>query len=296
MEQKLTKRPNSPLEELIGVEIPVLDHGFIRVVDYLGNDQALVQSARVSYADGTKSIREDEGLIRFLMRNGHTSPFEMCELKLHCKMPIFVARQWVRHRMVNLNEVSARYSVLKDEFYIPDACNMAFQSKTNRQGRGDVISEEKALGIQSMLAARNADAYSDYEYLLDVEGLARELSRIVLPLNTYTEWYWKIDLHNLFHFLKLRTDGHAQYEIRAYADEIAKLVETWCPMAYLAWWDYEKTAVKLSGPQFMALKQAIHIAQYSVPVGVSDDTPRLSRTELRELEALFGLDDLGSKE
>lgn len=295
MEQRLTKRPSSPLEEMLGVEIPVLDHGFIRVMDYMGNDQALVQAARVSYADGTKSIREDEGLIRYLMRHEHTTPFEMCELKLHCKMPIFVARQWVRHRTASINEESARYSILKNEFYTPELDQIAVQSKSNKQGRGDAFNPTEAAEIQELLIADALAVYGRYEDLLEM-GLARELARMKLSLDFYTEWYWKIDLKNLLHFLKLRTDGHAQYEIRVYADEIARLVDTWCPMAYLAWWDYEKNAVKLSGPQFMALKQAIHMAQYSVPVGVSDDIPRLSRAELRELEAIFELDDLGSEE
>ena len=229
-------RPNSiGLDVLLEKEIKVLDHGFIRVVDYMGNDAAIVQAARVSYGAGTKTVREDEKLISYLMRNNHNTPFEMCEIKLHCKMPIFVARQWIRHRTANVNEYSARYSVLDKEFYIPEEEHLGLQSKSNKQGREDSTSITQALmdAIRNDIRNNSESAYAIYERMLEY-GVSREISRMVLPFNIYTQWYWKIDLHNLLHFLELRCDPHAQYEIRVYAEEIMKVVEAWVPTAAAA--------------------------------------------------------------
>jgi thymidylate synthase (FAD) len=225
-----TRRATVPaLEEILYQPIPVLDHGFVRVVDYLGDDGAIVQAARVSYGKGTKTVSSDRGLIRYLMRHRHTTPFEMCEIKLHVKLPIFVARQWIRHRTANVNEYSARYSILDHEFYVPADEHLAPQSAANRQGRaGEIPAAEKA-AMQGEIAELSDRAYALYERLLNEtqsgeavdearSGLARELARMVLPTNYYTQWYWKVDLHNLFHFLSLRADDHAQYEIRAYAE------------------------------------------------------------------------------
>ena len=215
----------------------VLDHGFIRVIDYMGNDGSIVQAARVSYGEGTKKARDDEGLIRYLMRHWHSTPFEMCEVKFHIKLPVFVARQWIRHRTANVNEYSARYSILDREFYIPDASNLASQSKTNNQGRGSVLTGKEAEKVLEILRTDSSRSYDNYEKMLDQtnqDGLARELARMNLPMNIYTQWYWKIDLHNLFHFLRLRADSHAQYEIRVYSEVLNKIVADWVPMAYQA--------------------------------------------------------------
>ena len=228
------------LEEQLYEAHPVLDHGFVRVIDYMGNDEAIVQAARVSYGAGTKKLRNDQGLIRYLMRNDHTTPFEMCEIKLHVKLPIFVARQWIRHRTANVNEYSARYSVLDREFYIPDGETLASQSNSNRQGREQSLPSAEAEQAISIFRNDSARAYDHYQELLSDEGkqgLARELARINLPQNIYTQWYWKIDLNNLFRFVALRSDDHAQYEIRAYALEIARLVKLWVPIAWRAFED-----------------------------------------------------------
>jgi thymidylate synthase (FAD) len=230
---------------MIDDHINVLDHGFIRVVDYMGNDAAIVQAARVSYGKGTKSVSEDRGLIRYLMRNGHTSPFEMCEIKLHCKMPIFVARQWVRHRTASLNEYSARYSEVPDEFYIPEPEQVRAQSKANKQGRDEELQSSLVDQFITDVDTTSNGQYDVYEQYI-TEGVARELARIVLPLNTYTEWYWKIDLHNLLHFLELRCDKHAQWEIRAYANAILAIVKNWVPLTYEAFIDYRLDGSRLS--------------------------------------------------
>ncbi|WP_309666208.1 FAD-dependent thymidylate synthase, partial [Tabrizicola sp.] len=203
---------------------PVLDHGFIRVIDYMGDDAAIVQAARVSYGAGTKHVQNDEGLIRYLMRHWHSTPFEMCEVKLHVKLPVFVARQWIRHRTANVNEYSARYSILDREFYIPAPEHLAAQSTVNNQGRGEVLTGEESARVLDLLKSDANRAYDHYEAMLSQDGqqgLARELARMNLPANIYTQWYWKVDLHNLFHFLRLRADPHAQYEIRVYAEAIA---------------------------------------------------------------------------
>ena len=227
----------------------VLDHGFVRVIDYMGNDQAIVQAARVSYGEGTKKARDDSALIRYLMRHWHSTPFEMCEVKLHVKLPVFVARQWIRHRTANVNEYSARYSIMDKEFYIPTEDNLATQSKKNNQGRGFVLEGEEAYKVLEILKSDSSRSYKNYEQLLSQDGqqgLARELARMNLPMNIYTQWYWKVDLHNLFHFLRLRADDHAQYEIRVYADTILKIVSDWVPIAFQAFKDYRIGGIHLS--------------------------------------------------
>src|SRR5579862_5837520 len=229
-ETQPTRRATVPaLEELLYQAMPVLDHGFVRVIDYMGDDAAVVQAARVSYGKGTKKVSEDKGLIQYLMRHRHTTPFEMCEIKYHVKLPIFVARQWIRHRTANVNEYSARYSILDNEFYIPAPEHLAAQATTNRQGRGDVLEGAAAKRVLDLLREDSERAYAGYAAMLNEDaagnpadpawpGLARELARMNLSLNFYTQWYWKIDLNNLMHFLSLRADPHAQYEIRAYAE------------------------------------------------------------------------------
>jgi thymidylate synthase (FAD) len=240
-------------EELLDKEIKCLDKGFVRLVDYLGGDARIVQSARVSYGAGTKTVREDKGLINYLMKNDHTSPFEQVVLTFHCKMPIFVARQWVRHRTARLNEISGRYSVMKDEFYLPEADQVRLQSKNNKQGRSDeTIPLDEAMALISKLEKSNSDTYRDYEEMLEA-GLARELARINLPLSLYTEWYWQIDLHNLFHFIHLRADAHAQYEIRVFALALAECAKAVAPLAFEAFEEHRMHAVKFSRSECRAL-------------------------------------------
>ncbi|MCW5945710.1 MAG: FAD-dependent thymidylate synthase [Fimbriimonadales bacterium] len=240
-------------EELLDKEIKCLDKGFVRLVDYLGGDARIVQSARVSYGAGTKTVREDKGLINYLMKNDHTSPFEQVVLTFHCKMPIFVARQWVRHRTARLNEISGRYSVMKDEFYLPEADQVRLQSKNNKQGRSEeTIPLDEAMALISKLEQSNADTYRDYEEMLKA-GLARELARINLPLSLYTEWYWQIDLHNLFHFIHLRADAHAQFEIRVFALALAQCAKAVAPLAYEAFEEHRMHAVKFSRSECKAL-------------------------------------------
>ena len=267
------------LEPHLGEAIPVLDHGFVRVVDYMGDDAAVVQAARVSYGAGTKSVRDDAGLIRYLMRHWHSTPFEMCEIKLHVKLPLFVARQWIRHRTANVNEISARYSVLDREFYIPAPEDLAAQSATNRQGRGAVLEGADAARVLEILRDDAARAYDHYEEMLDPDGpgLARELARMVLPANVYTQWYWKTDLHNLFHFLYLRADPHAQAEIRAYAEAIAGLVRDWVPVSWQAFEDYRLNAVQFSGPAMAVLRRML------AGETVTQENSGLSPGEWREL-------------
>jgi len=247
---------------------PVLDHGFVRVVDYMGDDNAIVQAARVSYGTGTKSVRNDAGLIRYLMRHRHTTPFEMCEIKLHCKLPIFVARQWIRHRTANVNEYSARYSILDREFYLPAPEDIAVQSTSNRQGRGEVLTAEESGRVLDLLRRDANQCYATYDQLLNDQGegdpvdeglpqVARELARMNLNLNYYTQWYWKIDLHNLFHFLSLRADSHAQYEIRVYAELIADIVRDWVPAAYGAFNDYRLGAALFSATEIGLIARAL---------------------------------------
>jgi len=253
---------NEKADALLDKEFKVLDHGFVRLVDYMGSDAAIVQAARVSYGEGTKKVSEDRALIRYLMRRRHTSPFEMVEFKFHVKLPIFVARQWIRHRTANVNEYSGRYSVMKEEFYIPEAKDVRFQSTVNKQSRSEEeVPDELKRRFIDFLKRTHAASYEEYERLID-DGLARELARIGLPLSLYTEWYWKIDLHNLFHFLRLRLDPHAQLEIRQYAHVMADMVKVVCPMAYEAFMDYSFNALSFSGPELKALK--VHLSDLSL--------------------------------
>ena len=241
-------------EQLLDKEIKVLDKGFVRLVDYLGDDSRIVQSARVSYGEGTKSYREDKGLIDYLLRNDHTSPFEQVSLTFHIKMPIVVARQWIRHRTAKVNEISGRYSVMASDFYVPAAEDIALQSDDNKQGRqNEPVSEELAKEIQDIISAEQTRVYETYTKLLDM-GLAREIARINLPLSLYTEWYWTMDLHNLFHFLRLRMDAHAQKEIRVYADAIFEIVKKITPMAAEAFEKHLLTGVSLSGSELEAVR------------------------------------------
>ena len=253
-----TKRVTSTeLEKILYEVIPVLDHGFVRVVDYMGDDSSVVQSARVSYGKGTKKVSTDSGLIKYLMRHRHSTPFEMCEIKYHVKLPIFVARQWIRHRTANVNEYSARYSILDKEFYLPAKEHLAAQSKSNRQGRGDLINGKQADHVLNLLKEDAEKSYKDYELMLNErydgttidenkKGLARELARMNLTLNTYTQWYWKTDLLNLLNFLSLRAGDHAQYEIRAYADVMIDSLRRWVPITYEAFMDYRVGSTELS--------------------------------------------------
>jgi thymidylate synthase (FAD) len=276
------------LEEVLYEPSPVLDRGFVRVVDYMGDDAAIVQAARVSYGKGTKKVSEDRGLIRYLMRHRHTTPFEMCEIKFHVKLPVFVARQWIRHRTANVNEYSARYSILEDEFYVPGPEQLAAQSADNRQGRGDILQGEEAARVLEILRADAVGAYGHYQEMLNEtadgdtvdptkSGLARELARINLPLSIYTQWYWKVDLHNLFHFLSLRADSHAQYEIRVYADAMAEMVRRWVPHAFEAFNDYRLGGVALSRAGLTVVRRML--------AGEKVDQPEsgLSPCEWREL-------------
>jgi thymidylate synthase (FAD) len=288
-----TRRAVVPaLEEILYQALPVLDRGFVRVIDYMGDDGAIVQAARVSYGRGTRKVSDDRGLINYLMRMRHTSPFEMCELKLHVKLPIFVARQWIRHRTANVNEYSARYSVLQDEFYLPAPEHLAAQSSANRQGRGKVLDRAQAADAQQRIARNGALAYQVYGALLNQDeagepleperaGLARELARMVLPLNTYTEWYWKTDLHNLLHFIALRADPHAQYEIRAYAELLLDVVRRWVPLTAAAFEDYRLHGAELSANALAALRRML------AGETVEQADSGLSVREWRELQALL---------
>jgi thymidylate synthase (FAD) len=264
---------------------PVLDHGFIRVIDYMGDDAAIVQAARVSYGAGTKHVQNDEGLIRYLMRHWHSTPFEMCEVKLHVKLPVFVARQWIRHRTANVNEYSARYTILDREFYIPAPEHLAAQSTVNNQGRGEVLTGEEAARVLEMLKSDAGRAYDHYQEMLSQDGqqgLARELARMNLPANIYTQWYWKVDLHNLFHFLRLRADAHAQYEIRVYADAICKVVADWVPIAYGAFEDYRMGGVTLSSKAVDCVRRMLK------GEAVTQETSGMSKGEWREFEGVIG--------
>jgi thymidylate synthase (FAD) len=278
-----TLRPCVPaLEALLFTALPVLDHGFVRVIDYMGDDAAIVQAARVSYGRGTRKTSEDANLIRYLMRHYHSTPFEMCEIKYHVKLPIFVARQWIRHRTANVNEISARYSILDREFYLPAPQHLATQSADNRQGRGDTLAPEAAERVLTLLRQDAEQTYAHYEDLLNDDGLARELARINLTLNTYTQWYWKTDLHNLFSFLRLRADAHAQYEIRVYAEAMLTTVEAWVPQATAAFRDYRLGAVTFSAKMLDTLKKML--------AGEPVDQPSsgLSKREWMEMQAALG--------
>ncbi|ARE41499.1 Thymidylate synthase thyX [Rhodovulum sp. P5] len=263
---------------------PVLDHGFVRVIDYMGDDAAICQAARVSYGKGTKSVSNDEGLIRYLMRHWHSTPFEMCEVKFHVKLPVFVARQWIRHRTANVNEYSARYSILDREFYIPAPDALAAQSTVNNQGRGELLEGEEAARVLDILKTDAARAYDNYEAMLSQEGqkgLARELARMNLPANIYTQWYWKTDLHNLFHFLRLRADVHAQYEIRVYAQLMCEIVADWVPLAYAAFADYRMGGVNLSATAMDCIRRMLKGET------VTQETSGMSKGEWREFEGVL---------
>ncbi len=241
-------------EALLDTELPVLDKGFVRLVDYLGGDSRIVQAARVSYGEGTKTVREDRALIHYLMRHAHTSPFEQVILTFHAKMPIFVARQWVRHRTARLNEISGRYSVMKDEFYVPDAEAIRAQSKLNKQGREvEPQTPEVARRAVELIVRDQGNAYASYEEMLG-DDIARELARINLPLSLYTEWYWQIDLHNLFHFIRLRADAHAQHEIRVYAEALAQCARAVAPAAYEAFEEHVLGGARFSAGEMEGLR------------------------------------------
>lgn len=289
-----TLRPVSEgIEALLYKPLPVLDHGFVRVVDYMGDDASVVQAARVSYGRGTKKVQEDRGLINYLLRHWHTTPFEMAEIKLHVKLPIFVARQWIRHRMANVNEYSARYSVMDREFYVPSPEHLAAQSSVNRQGRGDLLTGQEAQDVLAMLredASRNYDHYvemlndpAERSYSEDRAGLARELARMNLTMNVYTQWYWKTDLHNFMNFLRLRADSHAQYEIRAYAEVMVGLLAKWVPLVHEAFMEHRMGSVQLSATALKAVRRMI--------AGEKVDQPSsgLSRREWAELAGALGL-------
>jgi thymidylate synthase (FAD) len=284
-----TKRVTSPeLEKVLYEAIPVLDHGFIRVIDYMGDDSSIVQSARVSYGKGTKKVSTDEGLIRYLMRHWHSTPFEMCEIKYHVKLPIFIARQWIRHRTANVNEYSARYSILDKEFYIPAKEQLSAQATTNRQGRGELITGQQADEVLKILKDDAVRTYDNYEKMLNERfdgtiidekksGLARELARMNLTLNSYTQWYWKTDLLNLMNFLFLRGDSHAQYEIRVYAEKMLDTVKKWVPITHAAFLDYRVGAAHLSSKGLKIVKSMINGNK------VSYEDSGLSKREWNEL-------------
>src|SRR6516225_2752947 len=292
-ETRPTRRATVPaLEETLYEPVPVLDHGFIRVIDYMGDDAAIVQAARVSYGRGTRKVSEDRGLINYLMRHRHTTPFEMCEIKYHVKLPIFVARQWIRHRTANVNEYSARYSILDNEFYLPAPEHLAVQAATNRQGRGAALDGVAAKRVLDLLRRDAERAYAGYAELLNEDasgaptdpgrpGLARELARINLSLGFYTQWYWKTDLHNLMHFLSLRADPHAQYEIRAYAETMLGTLARWVPMTHAAFLEYRMNAALISATGLAVIRRLIAGEK------VKQQESGLSAREWRELMAVL---------
>ena len=293
-----TKRVTSPeLEKILYQAIPILDHGFIRVVDYMGDDTSVVQAARVSYGKGTKKVSTDEGLIRYLMRHWHSTPFEMCEIKYHVKLPIFIARQWIRHRTANVNEYSARYSILDKEFYIPTSDHLAAQSSNNRQGRGQVLNGEQAKKVLNILKDDAERTYKNYETMLNEKfdgsvidenknGLARELARMNLTLNSYTQWYWKTDLLNLMNFLFLRADKHAQYEIRVYAEAMLDTLKKWVPITHSAFLDYRIGAAHVSAKGLNVIKSFMN------GKALNQETSGLSKREWNELMDVLGKEDL----
>ncbi|WGF86472.1 FAD-dependent thymidylate synthase [Marinivivus vitaminiproducens] len=293
-EQAPTRRATVPaMEEILYRPLPVLDHGFIRVIDYMGDDSAIVQAARVSYGRGTRAVRDDAGLIRYLIRHRHSSPFEMCEIKLHVKLPIFVARQWIRHRTANVNEISARYSILDDQVYIPLPEHLAAQSSDNRQGRGETLPSDQAEAVRAQLRAAGERAYELYSELLNEadnghklapgrDGLSRELARMVLPLNVYTQWYWKTDLHNLLQFVSLRADPHAQYEIRAYAEVLQDVLRRWVPLTWDAFQDCRIEGASLSGTALAVVRRLLAGEE------VTRESSGLSAREYREVMATLG--------
>lgn len=269
----------SDKDALLGKRIDCLDKGFVRLIDVMGDDAAIVQAARVSYGTGTKKVLEDRGLIRYLLRHAHTTPFEMVEFKFHVKLPIFVARQWIRHRTANVNEYSGRYSEMKDEFYTPHPNDIRPQSVANKQGRSDeTLPEGMAEQAANAFKSGQDDAYAQYQEFLE-QGIAREIARINLPVSNYTEWYWKIDLHNLFHFLRLRIDAHAQYEIRVFAEAIAELVQPFVPYAWEAFEDYVLNAHRMTAPELKVIKHLLGSMEFP-----SDET--LTELGLKGREAV----------
>ena len=292
-----TRRTTVPaLEEILYEAIPVLDHGFVRVVDYMGDDGAVVQAARVSYGRGTRKVSEDRGLIQYLMRHRHSTPFEMCEIKFHVKLPIFVARQWIRHRTANVNEYSARYSILDNEFYVPAPKQLAAQSAANRQGRGELLEGAEAAEVLELLRSDAARNYDHYARMLNEredgsridparKGLARELARMNLTLGFYTQWYWKTDLHNLMHFLSLRADPHAQYEIRVYAEAMMDVLRRWVPLTAGAFEEYRLNATMLSKSGLEVVKRLI------AGETVTQETSGIGKREWRELMAALGREE-----
>ena len=296
-QESKTKRVTAPqLENILFEAIPVLDHGFVRVIDYMGDDTSIVQAARVSYGKGTKQVSTDSGLIKYLMRHWHSTPFEMCEIKYHIKLPIFIARQWIRHRTANVNEYSARYSILDKEFYLPNQENLAAQSKNNRQGRGEILTGDQAKEVLNLLKHDAERTYDNYETMLNERydgsiidekksGLARELARMNLTLNTYTQWYWKTDLLNLMNFLRLRADSHAQYEIRAYADVMLDTLKKWVPITFEAFMDYRVGGTEVSSKGKRVLKDLISGKNINI------ESSGLSKREWNELMNAFDLDE-----
>ena len=296
-QQNSTKRVTAPeLEKILYDAIPILDHGFIRVIDYMGDDTSIVQAARVSYGKGTKKVSTDSGLIKYLMRHWHSTPFEMCEIKYHIKLPIFIARQWIRHRTANVNEYSARYSILDKEFYLPKAEHLAAQSQNNRQGRGQVLEGDKAKKVLDLLKSDAEQTYNNYETMLNEKydgstidknspGLARELARMNLTLNTYTQWYWKTDLLNLMNFIRLRVDTHAQYEIRAYADVMLNTLKKWVPTTYEAFLDYRIGGIELSSKGKTVIQKIINKEEVDI------NNSGLSKREWNELMDGMNLND-----
>ena len=294
-QENKTKRVIAPeLEKILFEVIPILDHGFVRVIDYMGDDTSIVQAARVSYGKGTKKVSTDAGLIKYLMRHWHSTPFEMCEIKYHIKLPIFIARQWIRHRTANVNEYSARYSILDKEFYLPNQENLAAQSKNNRQGRGEILTGDQAKEVLNLLKNDAERTYDNYETMLNERydgsvidekksGLARELARMNLTLNTYTQWYWKTDLLNLMNFLRLRADSHAQYEIRAYADVMLDTLKKWVPITYEAFMDYRVGGTEVSSKGKLVLKDLISGKNVDI------EGSGLSKREWNELMNAFDL-------
>ncbi|MFL2897593.1 MAG: FAD-dependent thymidylate synthase [Candidatus Pelagibacter sp.] len=296
-QENQTKRVIAPeLEKILFEAIPILDHGFVRVIDYMGDDTSIVQAARVSYGKGTKKVSTDSGLIKYLMRHWHSTPFEMCEIKYHIKLPIFIARQWIRHRTANVNEYSARYSILDKEFYLPSQENLAAQSKNNRQGRGEVLTGDQAKEVLNLLKNDAERTYDNYQTMLNERydgsvidekksGLARELARMNLTLNTYTQWYWKTDLLNLMNFLRLRADSHAQYEIRAYADVMLDTLKKWVPITFDAFMDYRVGGTEVSSKGKSVLKDLISGKNVDV------ESSGLSKREWNELMNAFDLNE-----
>ena len=272
------------LDLILENEFQILDHGFIRLIDYMGNDSSIVQAARVSYGAGTKAVSEDKALINYLIKHKHTSPIEMCEIKFHLKMPIFIARQWIRHRTASINEYSARYSILSNQYYIPEPERMQRQSTNNKQGSGEALPKEFATKVANILNEDANRCYANYEEMLGGEiTLARELARMNLTLNYYTEFYWKIDLHNFLHFINLRAHPHAQYEIRVYAQKLLEIAEIWCPFATSAFKEHIMNGVNFSASQIKIISKMLK------GEGILQEESGLTKREYNEIKNTFGL-------